>query len=510
MAAEVFDAEIQALQSLFERKLYQDFVARAEEVAARFPGFAPLHGHLGVALLKLKREAEAEAQLRKAVELDPGYADAVQNLAIALTVQRKGREAVKWLERLSQLEPARPTIPLMLCNVLSVSDIYDAGLVERALRGTYADFFAKHTDVELRTARSVSSRDLKGAMQPLVHILDTAQEVVLTDAVSGARYEFPVKETAAVTVPGGRCIGNWDYVLTAAGEVLKDSGCEPIEVPYVTMPHLLLDNLGLVAFPAKPGVVEVDADALFFSGASLHHVGIFYFDVLPRLRAWKVGCPAMKIAIAADTPRYHREMLAGFGVAASDLIECDRAREYRFRSLTFYRIAEPQIRNPHAVRFTHAGIAPAIAPSGPQEGKRLYLQRSGTARGRNIANAREFEALLARHGFQTVRRPEYSFAEQNALFGEAAVAVSAFGTDSITIFQLRPKTDVILFTFADSKEIGAAHYIEELAYACAAIGMRFHVLPCQPAGEANGKPYFRDLVVDCAALERLLKSILRC
>ncbi|MEP6855443.1 MAG: carbonic anhydrase, partial [Pedococcus sp.] len=50
-------------------------------------------------------------------------------------------------------------------------------------------------------------------------------------------------------------------------------------------------------------------------------------------------------------------------------------------------------------------------------------------------------------------RPEISIAMQNEMFQEAGVVVGAFGTDLVTLYQLRPGTDLVVLCFDNQTEL---------------------------------------------------------
>ena len=77
-------------------KSSQSRVAKLEAAAAEFqetrklsPDFADAHNNLGIALASLGKLDEAIEHFREAIRLDPSFPDAKNNLAIALA-QKKG------------------------------------------------------------------------------------------------------------------------------------------------------------------------------------------------------------------------------------------------------------------------------------------------------------------------------------------------------------------------------------------------------------------------------------
>jgi len=100
---------------------------RALELA---PGLA--EPHASSAWLKMLRDwdwAGGEAELRRAIELNPGYATAHQWLSIYLTAAGRHQEALAEVKRAQELDPLSPIIGSLLGVTLGVQDLYDEALV---------------------------------------------------------------------------------------------------------------------------------------------------------------------------------------------------------------------------------------------------------------------------------------------------------------------------------------------------------------------------------------------
>ena len=66
-----------------------------QEAVALDPGAAPYHNALGVVYLNLKQHREAQVELKRAVELDGTYGDALHNLGVAYAEEGKWEEAIR-------------------------------------------------------------------------------------------------------------------------------------------------------------------------------------------------------------------------------------------------------------------------------------------------------------------------------------------------------------------------------------------------------------------------------
>jgi tetratricopeptide (TPR) repeat protein len=76
-----------------------------EQVQEQAPDYAPLHLLIGLAYRDAGQLEEAEAGLRRAIELDPEQTEAIQSLGLLLATQGRSTDAVKWLKRRAELQP---------------------------------------------------------------------------------------------------------------------------------------------------------------------------------------------------------------------------------------------------------------------------------------------------------------------------------------------------------------------------------------------------------------------
>jgi Flp pilus assembly protein TadD len=102
---------------------YQDSIALR-------PRHAEARNQLGVALLKLGRNSEAEDQFRQAIVRQPNYLEAHVNLGVVLTAKQRFQEAEDTLRRALKLKPADTTARSHLGQVLFYRGRLDLARIE--------------------------------------------------------------------------------------------------------------------------------------------------------------------------------------------------------------------------------------------------------------------------------------------------------------------------------------------------------------------------------------------
>jgi len=93
---------------LFNLKRYEEAEASYRKAIELNPSYASAHNNLGSSLLSnenLKRYEEAEASYRKAIELEPSFASAYNNLVILLRITNHTKKALPLLEKMIDINP---------------------------------------------------------------------------------------------------------------------------------------------------------------------------------------------------------------------------------------------------------------------------------------------------------------------------------------------------------------------------------------------------------------------
>ncbi len=149
-AADVSGAEDRAItvaRVLLAQGLLGPALAHLEGVEADGPREAEALALKGYAMMRLGSLDEAEAALRRSLELAPGQALGEHFMGALLRLRGDPEGAVHWLERAARREPGNPALLAELARALV--DLGDYGNAEKALRLAVE---AAPEDVELRLA----------------------------------------------------------------------------------------------------------------------------------------------------------------------------------------------------------------------------------------------------------------------------------------------------------------------------------------------------------------------
>jgi capsular polysaccharide biosynthesis protein len=307
-----------------------------------------------------------------------------------------------------------------------------------------------------------------------------------------------------VALAGAEWVPGWDFVVAPDGTVLDGSGYLPLKTAMSTLPHFHVEGADLAVYPYPERYEEIDADVLFLSAPTHANFGHWTIDFLPRLRGLDlVDVPNLKIAVPEDLGRKRFDTLALWGIRDEQLLRCRRDTRYRFRTLHVLvpgaSMPHPNPSNVDFVRARHDPMTlnPALR-TGPQ---RIFLARTGIGT-RLIANAAEFEALLAQEGFVSKDMADLSIAEQRQLLSNADVLLGVAGTNMLALYFAPVGCNVI--SLLQRTDIDPP-----IAQTAAVLGMYHQFFVCAPAEDRGLSTHAKDtdIVVDCAELKRRLDEI---
>jgi tetratricopeptide (TPR) repeat protein len=120
-------------------------IAVLQDAARLNPDDAGIHCELGLALSDSRREDEAVAHYRRAIEIDPHYGDACLNLAAALDRLEQFEAALPWACRAAELLPNNPIAHFNLGNVWrQLGNLEEASAEFRSAIGLDPSFASAH------------------------------------------------------------------------------------------------------------------------------------------------------------------------------------------------------------------------------------------------------------------------------------------------------------------------------------------------------------------------------
>ncbi len=504
-----------ALERLHVTRLYREGIVSATALIDGQPDFYPAYVLRGVARVTLGQHAAAIPDFRKALELKPGETTSTYGLGGCLLTTGETDAAVPYLAE-SFNASSDPATGTLLVRTAFNATALDLELVKRVYRSTQSKFFSQHPshDIVLSPYRAISDWCAAHGIAPTE--FDPGGKIEMTGASGEPLQAYQAPPLRFFRIPDALAIAGLDWITASTGEVLDygdltlDGGRDlPLSMEFL-VPYFPDPPRKRVLHACPREETKVDEDAVFLSAPPQHHFGDWMIEYLPRLAAWRrSGEFNRKIFTTNSLPQPHRDLLDRFGIQRADLLVGEVGRAYRFRSLTVPAAVTSARPVPAMASFLYRALAAKQTPlpRGPGGG-RYFLERSHNTRGRNILNAEEMGRVLEAFGFQTIRRAELTVSEQDALFSEASIIVTPFGTDALTLFQLRPGTDMVILGFKDMQatygDVGNNMY----RY-CAILGMRAHPLACGSVAREGFKAHKADLIVDCDALRRTLERIVR-
>lgn len=103
-------AELEVMVTMFHNKEYKAVVRHGEQLARRYPYSPVLFNILASAAAEDGKIDKAVEAYKRAIELDPGFVDAINNLGGILKNNGREVEAVDWLTRSLRVRPDQPVI----------------------------------------------------------------------------------------------------------------------------------------------------------------------------------------------------------------------------------------------------------------------------------------------------------------------------------------------------------------------------------------------------------------
>ena len=394
-------------------------------------------------------------------------------------------------DRLSQ-------VVLSLCEIAD-----DPALMQAYFRKRLPDFTGIALPMIISPATSV--REWCGAKQRFLE-LDKAEDITVTLGSYARRYASPGFHIGIV--PQGEMVCGWDFAVTPRGEVLFDSSYHLYE-PILAgrwFPHKF-DDKRHRCFHLWPEQSDyIDADVVFLSPPPSFALGHWLCDMLPRLRTRSYpGLEQVKVAIPAELPKKHRDLLALCGVPEADIIECTLTRRYRFRNLIVAQAGPVISMPPNNAKYLASRFG---APPAPGARRRIFLSR--TEETRKILNEDEMTARLQSLGFEFMNLAKTPIAEQQSRLAQADIVIGVYGSDLLACFFMQAGSHLIALDYYGLVDpVTGARDSASAGIHCTVLGIHFQVLDCstlQRDGAVSQKKD-RDFAVDCDALAGMIGDI---
>jgi capsular polysaccharide biosynthesis protein len=313
------------------------------------------------------------------------------------------------------------------------------------------------------------------------------------------------------SVPGARVVQyprTEGLAFAADGHLLAESFGNPKALP--GNPYIQMDRRAVALRRDVALAGELARAALTHDSAS-HNFAHFMMVMLPRivlLDAAMTGTPFL----VPDLPDYRAKANANldpaFLLGLDAVLPLSRGNAYRPTGEGLWRVEELILLSPGRRRWNlvaHPMVlaafdriaAMALARKGGgavRRPRRIYISRQGATR-RRIVNHDAVEALLARHGFETVQAERLDFLDQAALFAEAEAVVAPHGAGLANLLFNDGRARVVEFYLQ-----GEPQY--HFALCATARGCRYMPQACRKVSKVN------DMEVDVDALGRGLDRLL--
>jgi capsular polysaccharide biosynthesis protein len=257
------------------------------------------------------------------------------------------------------------------------------------------------------------------------------------------------------------------------------------QYPYI-LPHLLN------RYSAKP--IE---KAVLYDGSATRNYYHHFVDALSSLTVWD------KTDLPHDLP-----LLVNRYVYEQPYFQYLYKKSQQFRSLNWY-VVEPKewlkvgklykMQAMHFGKNTWQQMRKMYELPEKKPHRKVFLNRDRRLYGRYLANEEEVNAMLQRHGFETVLAEHLSIDEQATLFQETEYMVALHGAGLVQMFFMNPQFSQII-------EVMPSNYLMPLYYWQAyAMGMRYYDVVVG-GNMNNGKEYPVDVAKLEAAVVRMLSN----
>ena len=259
------------------------------------------------------------------------------------------------------------------------------------------------------------------------------------------------------------------------------------------------DDAILAALPA-PGPRIDEAAVLLGGGGNYYHNLVDWLSRLPTILG-SPGLDDLPVLVARDIPESVIEILEMLGLPRQRL---------RFLTSGLYpveRLWIPSLAHgrlgcvsPRYLEFLEEKLFSRFRDPRARGGGRLYFARNDDGH-RRIVNADEVNAVLERHGFETVGLERLSAADQFALAADADVVVAPFGAGLTNILACPITSRVIELTHHQA--------VRPLFPILAGLrGQAFHRITGRPVVPPTaGPPMHADFEIPAEALETLLRQV---
>lgn len=474
--------------------------------------------YLGLARLHLGEYAAAIPPLSIVVEKEPESSKGWGNLGSAYMNVHRYEDAAACQQTALRLSPDRAGIANQLLFALNFADLnnLDSNLLLHAFKLHHAEFLARHPLLRPVIAKVVEFDDWRKANAPHAIEIDPERSVALLYGDALFVDEYLAEASWVAELKEVDVIAGWDYVIAPSGEVLDGSGYLRAYSSFPWVPHAYSRPAEKMIHLWSDEFTRIEDPILFLSNPQEFQIGHWIVDFLPRLRGWAEvrKVVPLRLAIPKSLPKRHREFLSLFGVADADLIEMELGQRYRFSALWVMCQGHRNDPHPEKIKFLHRSLArPSLGDAPPSA--RIYLDRGQSIRGRKIVNFDEFEATLREFHFTSIQLGSHSAARQVEILGKAAIVIGSLGTDLASMFHLPSGANLIMLVQKNMKESNVENDARAFERSAAILGIRSHRLICEPQRDEKAERafwkralYYRDIVVDCNALRKVLSEIL--